>query len=238
MKLADHTRALEDSNRDLQEFAYVASHDLQEPLRMITSYLLLLSERYRGRLDQDADEFIGFAADGAKRMKQLINDLLAFTRLGRDEKGFVKVETSALLQKVIDDLTVASQECQAEIKATALPEVIGNPFQLSRLFQNIIENSLKYRREESPKIEISASQQGTSWRFSIADNGLGIQPEFTEKIFGMFQRLHGRDKYSGSGIGLAICRRIVSLHGGRIWVESEFGKGSVFNFTIPTERKF
>ncbi|MEO5969444.1 MAG: ATP-binding protein [Bdellovibrionia bacterium] len=233
LKLAAHTQALEQSNRDLQEFAYVASHDLQEPLRMVSSYMQLLSERYKGKLDRDADDFIEFAVDGAKRMQQLINDLLAFARLNREGEKFEQVNMEDVLNKVVDGLKFSIKECNAKIEHDELPVVFGNPSQLSQLLSNLLGNAIKYRGDKAPLIQISAKLENELWYFSVRDNGIGIEKEFNEKIFKIFQRLHGRDKYSGSGIGLAICRRIVGIHCGQIWAESEFGKGSNFLFTIP-----
>jgi chemotaxis family two-component system sensor kinase Cph1 len=233
LKLAEHTRAVEQSNRDLQEFAYVASHDLQEPLRMVSSFMQLLSQRYQGKLDKDADEFIEFAVDGAKRMQQLVNDLLSFARLNRTGKQFEIVDSRAVLEKSIDNLRFAIEESGAQISSATLPPVFGNPSQLGQLFSNLIGNALKFRGSSTPVIHISANSVGDDWCFRVRDNGIGIERDFLEKIFGIFQRLHGREKYAGSGIGLAICRRIVGIHGGRIWVDSDYGKGSTFQFTIP-----
>jgi PAS domain S-box-containing protein len=241
IKIAAHTRDLENSNRDLQEFAYVASHDLQEPLRMVSSYVQLLSERYKGKLDSDADDFIAFASDGAKRMKQLIDDLLAFARLQKEKSEFAVLKRESVLADALVGLELSIDETGAEISHDPLPELLGNGSQLRQLFQNLIANAIKFRGALPPSIHISAERilsgrSESEWRFAVRDNGIGIEKEFASKIFDVFQRLHSTEKYSGSGIGLAICRRIAGLHGGNIWVESEFGRGSTFYFSLNTER--
>ncbi|MDM8549055.1 ATP-binding protein [Desulfobacterales bacterium HSG2] len=226
---------LKRSNKDLEQFAYVASHDLQEPLRTVASYVQLLQRRYRGKLDADADEFIAFAVDGAKRMHFLLNDLLAFSRIKLLAPD--SVETGDILRQTLTDLRVAIEESGAVVTCDALPAVIGDRSQLSQLFRNLISNAIKYRREESPCIHITSEKKDREWVFSFRDNGIGIAPEYFDRIFVIFQRLHTRDKYPGTGMGLAMCKKIVERHGGRLWVESREGAGSVFYFTLPIKEK-
>ena len=241
--LEQQAQELQRSNAELQQFAYVASHDLQEPLRMITSYLQLLERRYQGWLDADADDFIGFAVDGAARMHELIRDLLAYSRVGTHGQPFQHADTQAILQQVLANLKVAIDESGATITHDPLPMVMADPIQLTQLFQNLVGNALKFRRDIPPQIHVDAERQdnGTHgeaayWLFSVRDNGIGIEPQYAERIFVIFQQLHTRDKYPGTGIGLALCKRIVERHGGRIWVESEPGQGSSFFFTLPKVR--
>jgi PAS domain S-box-containing protein len=226
---------LERSNRDLEQFAYIASHDLQEPLRLVSNFMQLLAKRYQGRLDADADQFIGFAVDGAQRMQTLIQDLLAYSRVGREIRPFVPVDCHALLTQVVQTLSLAIREQQAVVDCDPLPTVLGDPTQLSQLFQNLVANALKFRRDEPPRVHVSATlaDDRKFWQFAVSDNGIGIDPAFYERIFVIFQRLHGRGKYPGSGIGLSICQKIVELHGGRIWVDSVKDRGTVFHFTLP-----
>ncbi len=228
-------QALERSNRDLQEFAYVASHDLQEPLRMVASYLQLLEARHREKLDEEAKEFIAYAVDGAQRMKQLINDLLAYARVTTRSQPLKPIDSEAVLQKALANLALNIEETSAIIEHEPLPMVPADEVQLLQLFQNLIGNALKFRKENAPRIRISAVEEGEAWRFSVEDNGIGIDPAYTERIFTIFQRLNGREEYPGTGIGLAVCRRIVERHGGRIWVESDGSTGSVFHFALPKE---
>jgi light-regulated signal transduction histidine kinase (bacteriophytochrome) len=223
----------------LERFAAVASHDLQEPLRMVTSYVQLLARRYKGRLDADADEFIGFAADGANRMQRLINDLLAYARLSTRGGPFAPVDVEAALQQALVNLQVAIDENHAVVTHDPLPSVNGDATQFVQLLQNLVGNALKFRSDTIPQIHVSGSLTKApsgdlrEWIFSVRDNGIGIDPQYADQIFVMFRRLHSREAYAGTGIGLAICRRIVERHGGRIWVESEPGKGATFCFTIP-----
>ena len=221
------------ANRDLSQFAYVASHDLQEPLRMISSYLQLLSSRYSGHLDKDADEFIGYAVDGANRLQRMINDLLAFSRVGTRGKPFAKTDVGVVLNLALTNLEVAIEESDAKITYGNLPTVDADEGQLLQLFQNLIENAIKFRSDKPPAIHVSAERGEGEWVFSVKDNGIGIDPKYRDRLFVIFQRLHSAAKYPGTGIGLALCKRIVERHSGRIWVESELGKGSTFRFTIP-----
>lgn len=223
---------LQRSNKELEQFAYVASHDLQEPLRMISSYTQLLAERYQDKLDEKANLFIHYAVDGAVRMQQLINDLLVFSRIGTKGKPLEPVDAHAALGKALGNLKMTIDEAKAIITNDKLPEVRGDASQLLQLFQNLIGNALKFRGEKYPHIHIATQDKGQEWLFSVKDNGIGIDPQFADKIFVIFQRLHTKEEYPGSGIGLAICKKIVERHGGRIWFESEPGKGATFYFTI------
>ncbi|MCL6589488.1 MAG: PAS domain S-box protein [Firmicutes bacterium] len=235
-KLARQSQILARSNAELEQFAYIASHDLQEPLRMVTSYLNLLARRYQDQLDQDAKDFITFAVEGASRMKTLIDDLLKYSRIGNTGKTFEQVDCGDVLNLALANLQVAIAESEAVITYDPLPALMGDSAQLIQLFQNLLSNAIKYRSDEPPRIHISCAQKNGEWTFAVSDNGIGIEPHYFDKIFIIFQRLHGRDsKYSGTGIGLAICKKIVEHHGGRIWVESTPGKGSTFYFTIPVE---
>jgi light-regulated signal transduction histidine kinase (bacteriophytochrome) len=231
--LKEKTEELARSNQDLEQFAYVASHDLQEPLRMVTSYVQLLSQRYKDKLDSDAGEFIGFAVDGAIRMWKLINDLLTYSRVGTRGKELESTDCEAVLNQSLNNLKVAIEEKGAVVTHDPLPTVMADNLQMGQLFQNLIGNAIKFRGNEPPRIHVSASRKGNVWTFSVGDNGIGIAPEYAERIFIIFQRLHGRKEYDGTGIGLAICKRIVERHGGRIWAESEVGKGATFYFTLP-----
>jgi len=231
--LKKKTEELARSNEDLEQFAYVASHDLQEPLRTVTSYVQLLAKRYEGKLDSDADEFIRFAAGGAIRMWKLINDLLTYSRVGTQGKELSPTDSQEVLAQSVDDLKVAIEENGALVTHDPLPMVMADRPQLGQLFQNLIGNAVKFRGNEPPRIHISASRNGNGWTFSVRDNGIGIAAEYAERIFVIFQRLHTRQEYAGTGIGLAICKKIVERHGGRIWVESEVGKGATFHFILP-----
>ncbi len=229
-------QAVEDlkrSNEELQQFAYVASHDLQEPLRMVSSYTQLLARRYKDKLDSDADEFINFAVDGANRMQNLINDLLEYSRVGSRGKTFVHTDISAVLDKAKYNLQTAIKKSGAEIACSNLPSIMANPILLAQLFQNIIGNAIKFCGELPPLIEISSNQQESGYLFSVKDNGIGIEQQYADRIFAIFQRLHKKSEYPGSGIGLSISKKIVELHGGKIWMESEPDKGTIIYFTIP-----
>jgi signal transduction histidine kinase len=230
--LAQYTADLKRSNSELEQFAYVASHDLQEPLRMVASFTQLLAKRYRGQLDQDADEFIGFAVDGANRMQVLINDLLTFSRVGTRGKPFAAVDLEAVLSHALANLTTVLQETGAEVTHDPLPTVMADAVQLGQLLQNLIANALKFRGPDPLRVHLAAQRQGDEWIFSVQDNGIGIAPEHQERIFAIFQRLHRREEFPGTGLGLALCKKIAERHGGRIWVESAPGRGSTFYFSI------
>jgi PAS domain S-box-containing protein len=225
---------LKRSNDELQQFAYIAAHDLQEPLRMVASYTQLLAQRYKGRLDSDADEFIAYAVDGAHRMQLLIGDLLAYCRVGTKGKELRETSSEAALEQALLNLQGAIQESSGVVTHDPLPTVVADGAQLVQLFQNVVGNAIKYRSAELPRVHVSAKKNGgKEWIFSMRDNGLGIDPKYFEKIFVMFQRLHGREEFSGTGIGLTVCKKIAERHGGRMWVESEPGKGSTFYFALP-----
>lgn len=231
-ELAERAKELERSNMELQQFAYVASHDLQEPLRTISSFTQLLAKRYQDKLDDKAREFINFAVDGCKRMQTLINDLLAFSRVGTQGKTLVPVRCDGALDRVLKSLKSAIDESGAAITREPLPVVLGDEIQLCQLFQNLIGNGIKFRNKGVPKIHISAARNGSGWKISFRDNGIGIAPEHSDRIFVIFQRLHTKMQYPGTGIGLAICKKIAERHGGRIWVEPTEGGGSTFFFTL------
>jgi len=222
------------SNEELQMFAYVASHDLQEPLRMVASYTQLLSRRYKGRLDADADDFIAFAVDGVSRMEQMIHDLLAYSRVGTNTTTFVETSSEEAMQQALVNLRGAIVQSGALVTHDPLPRVLADDTQLIQLFQNLVGNAIKYQGPDVPMIHVSASRDDAElWKFSVKDNGMGIEPQFFERIFGMFQRLHKREEFAGIGMGLAICRKIVERHGGSISVESSPGQGSTFHFFLP-----
>jgi PAS domain S-box-containing protein len=221
------------SNEELEQFAYVSSHDLQEPLRMITSYLQLLQRRYQGKIDDKADKYIYFAVDGASRMQNLINDLLEFSRVTTEAIEPEPTDSEFILNQVLSSLELYINENEATVSHDPLPKVMVDNTQLVQVFQNLIINGIKFHNEEAPKIHISSEKKANEWVFSVRDNGIGVDPQYSEKIFEVFKRLHKKEVYQGTGIGLAICKKIVERHGGHIWVESELGKGSTFYFTLP-----
>ncbi len=231
-RLKQRADELTASNVELERFAYIASHDMQEPLRMITSFLQLFKKKYEDQIDETAEQYIHFAVDGAERMKKLIMDLLEYSRVGSNKDDYAFIESNALLQEVVNVFYSRIEEMKATVIIETLPDVRGNRTQLFQLFQNLIGNALKYHSGDSPEIRISGSEEGTQFVFNVKDNGIGIKPVFFEKIFVLFQRLHHKNEYSGTGIGLAICKKIVEKHGGKIWVASEPGKGSCFSFSI------
>jgi signal transduction histidine kinase len=231
-RLAQYTSDLARSNAELEQFAYVASHDLQEPLRMVSSFTQLLAKRYRDKLDQDAKDFINFAVDGATRMQTLINDLLAYSRVGTQGKPFRPTDGEAVFKMAVDNLASSITKNGAVITHDPLPTISGDEVQLIQLFQNLIGNAIKFHGREKPQVHVSARRQDDEWVFAVRDNGIGMAPEQQERIFSIFQRLHHRAEYPGTGIGLAICKKIVERHGGKIWVESEVERGSTFYFTV------
>jgi PAS domain S-box-containing protein len=225
---------LKRSNDELQQFAYVASHDLQEPLRMVASYTQLLAQRYKGRLDSDADEFIGYAVDGSNRMQGLIQDLLAYSRAGTNGKPLREISSENALNEGLANLRATIQESGAVVTHDPLPALTTDGTQLAQVFQNLVGNAIKYRSDKVPHVHVSAAKNGGhKWIFSVQDNGLGIDAQYFERIFILFQRLHGRDEFKGTGIGLAICKKTVERLGGRIWVESQPEKGATFYFSLP-----
>ncbi|OCC24173.1 hypothetical protein MB02_07860 [Croceicoccus estronivorus] len=234
--LARSNAKLTRSNQELTQFAYVASHDLQEPLRMVDSYMGLIERRYKGKLDADADEFIGYAVDGARRMKRLINELLSYSRVSNRPLNVRQVDTRATVEGLLAMLREQIEQVDGVVHIGSLPTIEADAGQIERLFTNLIGNAIKFRGNAPPRIRISAKQTRDMWEFSVADNGIGIEPEFREKIFEIFARLHSREIYEGTGIGLAACKRIVELHGGTIWVESAPNGGSIFRFTLPEQQ--
>jgi PAS domain S-box-containing protein len=221
------------SNKELEQFAYVASHDLQEPLRMVASYTQLLAQRYEGQLDDTAKKYIDYAVDGAVRMQQLIQDLLTYSRLNSQAKPPELIDVNNVLLDVFRNLQVAIDESRASVATGELPTVRADASQLQQVFQNLIANGIKFHRDEPPQVHVSAKDLGQQWRFSVQDNGIGIEAQYADRVFGIFQRLHTRQEYPGTGIGLTVCKRIVVRHGGKIWFESELGKGTTFFFTLP-----
>jgi PAS domain S-box-containing protein len=232
-KLARIMADLESSNKELEQFAYVASHDLQEPLRMVSSYTQLLAQRYEGQLDDTARKYIHYAVDGAIRMQTLINDLLAYSRVGTRSQPLAPTDSHSALGEAIRNLVVMIEENHAIVTNDDLPTVRADASQLVLVFQNLLANAIKFRREDLPRVHVSAQDHGREWVFSVQDNGIGIAPQHAKRVFVIFQRLHTREEYPGTGIGLAVCQRIVERHGGKIWFESEPGKGATFFFTMP-----
>lgn len=237
MNLKKAISDLETSNKELERFAYVASHDLQEPLRMIGSYTQLLAKRYRGKLDNDADDFINFAVEGANRMRQLINDLLTYSRITSRINPYILVNCNDLMVNVVANLSAQIKASNAVITYNQLPVIFADETQIMQLFQNLISNAIKFRGEYQPEICISCSSNDIEWIFSVKDNGMGIESIYHDRIFVIFQRLNNRENYPGTGIGLAICKKIVERHGGRIWVESNLNEGAIFYFTISKIRE-
>ncbi|MEX1255024.1 MAG: ATP-binding protein [Dehalococcoidia bacterium] len=225
------------SNMELEQFAYVASHDLQEPLRMVSNYTQLLARRYGDQLDEAAHEFIAYAADGATRMQQLIDDLLAFSRVGTRGKEFAPTDCEAVLERTLDNLRPSIEGAGATVTHDALPTIPADGVQVGQVFQNLITNAIKFRGVEPPRVHISAKQQAQEWLFAVTDNGIGIDPEYAERVFVIFQRLHGREEYPGTGIGLSVCKKVVERHGGRIWVEPAPDGGATFAFTVPARHE-
>lgn len=231
-RLKQSTLEIQRSNAELEQFAYVISHDLQEPLRMVASYTQLLAKRYVNQLDADADEFISYAVDGAKRMQTLLHELLDYSRVGTRGKPFGLVNCEHVVDQAVANLKIAIEECGATVSYEVLPTVLGDEGQLVRLFQNLIANAIKFRRQEPPQVHISALRRQNVVTFSVEDNGIGMDPQHSQSVFEIFRRLHTKDEYPGTGMGLAICKKIVERHGGHISVQSQPGQGSTFHFTI------
>ena len=236
-ELQRKARELEEANHELEQFTYAASHDLQEPLRMVTSYLQLLEKRYGKSLDEDAITFLNFASEGAERMQTLIYDLLSLSRISSDDDRYRMSDMNEIVKRALESLKVSIRESGAEVRVGTLPSLPVDPSQMAQLFQNLIGNAIKYRQSSvKPVISITAKRGRNAYTFGVTDNGIGIDKQHFERIFVVFQRLHTRSEYGGTGIGLAICSRIIERHGGRIWVESELGKGSTFKFSVPINR--
>ena len=236
-ELSEANRDLGRSNVELEQFAYVASHDLQEPLRKVASFCQLLQRRYQGQLDERADQYIGFAVDGATRMQRLINDLLGFSRVGRSTDRMELVDLSQALGDAMLNLSEVIEASRTTVVADALPTVMGDPTLLVALFQNLLANSMKFRSEDPPLVTITATAMGERWELCATDNGIGIEPRFAERVFVIFQRLHPKESYEGTGIGLALCRKIVEFHGGTMWIDTEHQHGAriCWTFPVPTE---
>ncbi|RVX44666.1 phospho-acceptor domain-containing protein [Nonomuraea polychroma] len=231
---ADQAEELRRSNGELEQFAYVASHDLQEPLRKVASFTQMLEQRYGSELDERARQYIHYAVDGAKRMQLLINDLLDFSRVGRVTGERTVTDSGEALNQALDNLSATVEDTETTVTRDDLPKVKGNRLQLTQLFQNLIENAIKFRSEAPPRIHIGVKRSGDMWEFSCSDNGIGVEPKYADRIFLIFQRLHPRDVYPGTGIGLALCRKIVEYHGGQMWLDnSDEGQGATFRWTLP-----
>jgi light-regulated signal transduction histidine kinase (bacteriophytochrome) len=237
VQLRERAAELSQSNRDLEQFAYVASHDLQEPLRKVASFCQLLEQRYKGELDERADQYIAFAVDGAKRMQQLINDLLAFSRVGRSTMEFTDVSLDGCLDAALENLSPAIEAADAEVVRSPLPVIPGDGGLLTQLFQNLVANSVKFRGTAPLQVEITAERRGSSWELCCADNGIGIDAQYADRIFVIFQRLHAKEEYEGTGIGLALCKRIVEHHGGAIRLDPLHSPGAAFRVTLPATRR-
>jgi light-regulated signal transduction histidine kinase (bacteriophytochrome) len=233
LRIQERTAELARSNAELQQFAYVASHDLQEPLRMVSNFTQLLAERYDAKLDNDGREFIAYAVEGATRMQTLVQDLLSLSRVGTRGRNLEVVRLDEAADRAVANLEFAIQETGASVTHDELPEVMADSSQMMQLFQNLIGNGIKFKGAEPPGVHVSAIRNDKEWTFSVRDNGIGFEPQYAERIFAVFQRLHSRDEYQGNGIGLAICRKIVERHQGRIWAESTPGSGTTFYFTMP-----
>lgn len=233
LELAKRAEELNRSNIELQQFAYVASHDLQEPLRMVASFTQLLARRYKEKLDDDAREFINYAVDGAMRMQTLITDLLSFSRVGTQGRPFEMTDCDAILDRVLMNLKISIEETGAQITRDVLPQLMADGQQIGQLLQNLIANAIKFRGEHAPNVRITADCDGQAWTICVRDNGIGFSIEHADRIFIIFQRLHTKTEYPGTGIGLSLCKKIVERHGGRIWAESSLGNGSAFSFTMP-----
>ncbi|MEV4368469.1 ATP-binding protein [Nonomuraea sp. NPDC049637] len=231
---ADQADELRRSNGELEQFAYVASHDLQEPLRKVASFTQMLEQRYGPQLDDRARQYIHYAVDGAKRMQLLINDLLDFSRVGRVSGERVPTDSGAALDRALENLSATIEDTGATVTRESLPVVEGNRMQLTQLFQNLVENAVKFRSEAPPRVRLTAERKGDMWEFTCSDNGIGVDPKYADRIFLIFQRLHPRDVYPGTGIGLALCRKIVEYHGGQLWLDPEpAGQGTTFRWTLP-----
>jgi light-regulated signal transduction histidine kinase (bacteriophytochrome) len=232
--LRENTRALGRSNADLEQFAYVASHDLQEPLRMVSSYMQLFEKRYRGVLDAQAEKYIDYAVDGAKRMQALIAGLLEYSRVGRQDEPVAPVDAEAALEQALSNLRSTLDESRAVVTREPLPRVIGNAGQITRVLQNLVSNAVKFRRpEEPPRVHVAVKLRTGDALFTVSDNGIGIEPQYTDRVFVIFQRLNTRAEYPGTGIGLSVCKKVIERHGGRIWFDSQPGAGTTFSFTLP-----
>lgn len=232
--LREKTQALARSNADLEQFAYVASHDLQEPLRMVSSYMQLFEKRYKGALDPQAEKYIAYAVDGAKRMQALIAGLLEYSRVGRQEDAPAAVDTEGALDQALTNLRSALEESGAVVTRDPMPRVVGFGAQITRVFQNLVANAVKFRRpQEPPRIHVGARLQHDRALFTVSDNGIGIDPQYSDRVFVIFQRLHTRAEYPGTGIGLSVCKKVVERHGGEIWLDSQPGAGTTFSFTLP-----
>ncbi len=235
-QLEELVERLEASNERLEQFAYAASHDLQEPLRMVSSYLQLIERRYGDQFDEDGEEFLQFAVDGANRMREMIDGLLAYSRIETEGNPLEPVNLNLTLEDVLDDLQLRLVESNAEITVDEMPTVEGDSGQLRQVFQNLLDNAIEYSGDDPPRVHVSAEKQSVDrdeHMISVSDEGIGIDPRYSDQVFEVFESIHGQNEYGGTGIGLAICERIVERHGGEIWVESESGKGSTFSFTLP-----